>query len=245
MNRFEWAKIPAAIVGAILLVFVAQLFGYAFYQGTVFQDQKNRSPVPVYEVEGVSPFAGVQLADWQRDWPAALASNRDREQLAAFMKALNTEPEKIVVATASTGGGNSGPKVVIPLPNLLANADLAAGEKQARKCVTCHNLEKGGSNDQGPALWGIIGSQRATVSGFDYTEAMTTLGGEWTLDSIYEYLVNPRKYVPGTNMSFAGIRKDEPRANLVAYLRTLSDSPVPLPDPVEMPEEVTDATDAQ
>lgn len=240
MNRFDWAKIPTAIVGAVCLVFIAQFFGYAFYQGTVFQDQKNRAPVPAYEVEGVSPFAGVDLANWQRDWPAALASSRDREQLAAFMATLNENPDRIVVASTGAGGGASGPKVVVPLPNLLASADLEAGEKQARKCTTCHNLEKGGTNDQGPALWGIIGSQRGKVAGFDYTTAMQELGGEWTLDAIYEYLVNPRKYVPGTNMSFAGIRKDEPRANLVAYLRSLSDNPVPLPEPVELPE-VTEA----
>ncbi len=237
MNRFDWAQIPAAIVGAVILVFVANGFGYMFYE-------TDNLTIPVYEIEGVSPFADVDLANWQRDWPAALASSDDREKLAAFMKTLNDSPDKIVVATASTGGGSSGPKVVIPLANLLASADLAAGEKQARKCLTCHELEKGGDNDQGPALWGIIGSQRASVADFNYTAAMKEFGGEWTLDSIYDYLVNPRKYIPGTNMSFAGIRKDEPRANLVAYLRSLSDNPVPLSDPVEMPE-VTDATDAQ
>ncbi len=233
MYRFEWAKIPAAIIGALFLLLVARAFGFAFYP-------VEHMPTPVYQIEGVPAYADVDLASWQREWPVAPAGAREREKLAAFMRNM---PDEII--GASTASRRQGPAadVEIPLSNLLASADLTDGEKQARKCLTCHNLEKDGSNDQGPALWGIIGAGRAKVAGFDYTAAMLEFGGEWTLESMYDYLVNPRKYIPGTNMSFAGIRKDQPRANLVAYLRTLSDDPVPLPAPADIPE-ATDMTEA-
>lgn len=232
MYRFEWAKIPTAVIGALFLLLAARAFGYAFYP-------VEHLPTPVYQIEGVSPYADIDLASWQREWPGAPASARAREKLAAFMRNM---PDEIIGGTGAAR--RTGPAdVEIPLPNLLASADVTDGEKQARKCLTCHNFEKGGSNDQGPALWGIIGAERAKVAGFDYTAAMLEFGGEWTLESMYDYLVNPRKYIPGTNMSFAGIRKDRLRANLVAYLRTLSDNPVPLPSPVDIPE-ATDMTDA-
>ncbi len=116
-----------------------------------------------------------------------------------------------------------------PVLAMLAEADAEAGSKVARKCKACHSLEKGGPNKVGPPLWDIVGRPVASVEGFAYSDALRNLGGEWTYERLEAFIRSPRDVAPGTKMSFAGIRKEQDRANLLAYLRTLSDNPKPLP----------------
>lgn len=132
-------------------------------------------------------------------------------------------------AEAAAGGPAAAAKPVTPLPILLAKADVARGEKAVAKCKTCHSFEKGGPNKIGPDLYGVIGHQVAHAAGFNYSKAMKEHGGEWGFDNLNEFLTNPKKAVPGTLMNFAGIGKEEERADILAYLNTLSDSPKPLP----------------
>jgi len=179
------------------------------------------------------------LATWHRSWPGSV-SVQDRERLFAYMNDL---PEEIIGGSEGVATTAAVPKVEIPLPNLLASADVARGQDVARKCKACHTFGEGGRNQTGPNLWNIVGNPRARIAEFNYTDAMQQFGGEWSLESLFEYLVNPRKYIAGTNMSFAGLRKAGDRANLIVYLRSLSDSPVPLPASVDVPE-ATDMTDA-
>ena len=120
---------------------------------------------------------------------------------------------------------------VAPLAVLLAEGDMAAGEKVFKKCAACHTAEQGGANKVGPNLWGIVGHAPASVAGFAYSDAMSGKGGTWTLESLNEFLADPKGVVPGTKMSFAGIKKPDQRADLLLYLRSLSASPVPLPEP--------------
>lgn len=116
-----------------------------------------------------------------------------------------------------------------PIETRLASADTSRGQSETRVCMTCHTLDKGGPNKVGPNLWGVVDRPRASHPGFDYSSAMKAKGGKWTFDELDKFLTQPQGYIPGTKMTFAGIQNPEQRANLIAYLRTQSDNPVPLP----------------
>ena len=114
---------------------------------------------------------------------------------------------------------------------ILAMADPAGGERISRKCVSCHTFAEGDTTTkQGPSLWNIVGRDVASVSGYDYSSALSDLGGAWTYERLNEFIADARTYAPGTKMTFAGISDMTERAELVAFLRTLSADPVPLPD---------------
>lgn len=142
------------------------------------------------------------------------------------------------VATAPTP---SSAEPVGPIAPLMASADPAAGEGVAKKCLTCHTFDQGGANKTGPNLWNVLGGPVAHAADFAYSDAMLAHGGTWDYESINAFIAHPKEHVPGTKMQFVGIPKIQDRANLIAYLRTLSDSPQPLPEVTEMPAEDTGA----
>ncbi len=117
---------------------------------------------------------------------------------------------------------------VAAIAPLLAKADAALGKKIARKCTICHALKKGGKNKVGPALWGIVGANKARGS-FRYSRALKALGGNWDYAALDGFIKSPRAYLPGNKMTFSGIKRDGDRAALILYLRSLSDNPVALP----------------
>ncbi|MFC5586959.1 c-type cytochrome [Nitratireductor kimnyeongensis] len=108
----------------------------------------------------------------------------------------------------------------------LANADIGKGEKIFKRCVACHTIEKAGKNKLGPNLYGIVGKPVAQAEGYAYSPAMKAYGGEWTVERLDAYLLQPRTAVKGTKMAFAGLKKEEDRLNLIAYLNTFSEVPV-------------------
>ena len=117
---------------------------------------------------------------------------------------------------------------------LLASADISAGERVARRCASCHTFEEGGRNGTGPALYGVMGRDVAGVDAFRYSAAMEEYaegGTEWMYQNMYDYLENPGGYVPGTAMSFAGLRDQEDRINIIAYMRSMDSDPIALPEP--------------
>ena len=116
-----------------------------------------------------------------------------------------------------------------PIGPLLAAANVEAGKKQANKCAACHTFDKGGKSKLGPPLWDIVNRKKAATDGFNYSSALQKKDGDWNYESLNAFIVKPRSYVPGTKMVFAGIRKPSDRADLIAYLRSLSDQPKPLP----------------
>jgi cytochrome c len=112
---------------------------------------------------------------------------------------------------------------------LLAAADVASGKKLARKCSSCHSFDKGGKNKVGPNLWDIVGRDMAQVAGYNYSSALAGMGGVWDYAALDRFLTKPKEMVPGTKMSFAGVKKPAGRADLIAFLRGQSDNPPPLP----------------
>ncbi len=150
-------------------------------------------------------------------------------------------PEKpgfaIVAAEEPAAGGDkaAAAKAETPIAQLLQKADAKAGEAIFKKCQACHSGEKGGPNKVGPDLWGVVDRPVAEHEGFAYSSGMKDFskGGseKWTYDHLYHFLAAPKKFVAGTAMGFAGLPKEEDRANVIAYLRTLADTQVPLPDP--------------
>ncbi len=145
------------------------------------------------------------------------------------------EPGYLVeVASADSGHGDDTPKWVPPTDYgvLLAEADIAKGEKKSAACISCHKFEQGGGNGTGPELYNIVMRDTAGVAGFGYSAVLTAMGGQWDYAALDGFLKNPKKYAPGTAMNYAGLSKEKDRMNMIAYLRTLSPSPAALPAPL-------------
>lgn len=149
----------------------------------------------------------------------------------------NHELEKpaIKLASATTSTPAPAPKKAVAaapvqsLATLLASADAAAGKRTARKCSVCHDFSKGGPNKFGPNLWNVVGAKRARRKNYSYSKAMLAAGGTWTYKALNAFITNPRGDIKGTKMSFSGLKKAKQRANVIAFLRSLSDAPKPLP----------------
>ena len=136
----------------------------------------------------------------------------------------------IVVPKAATGTPETAPaQKEPPIAQLLATADPKRGEDSAKVCQACHTFEKGGATKVGPNLWGVVGRMRASMPGFDYSNGMKSMGGTWTVDDLYQFLAKPQAFVEGTKMTFGGLPRPQTRADVIAYLNTLSDNPAPLP----------------
>jgi len=137
--------------------------------------------------------------------------------------------EIAVEETPAAGSAQAAIPPAEPIDVRLASADLKKGEAAAKKCLACHSFEKGGPNKVGPNLYGVIGGPRAHAQGFSYSAAMKDAGGTWDFEALDKFLTNPRGEIKGTSMAFAGIKRPEERADVIAYLNSLSDNPQPLP----------------
>ena len=130
-------------------------------------------------------------------------------------------------ATATAAAPAAAPET--PLPVLLAKADAKKGEQDAKVCQTCHNFEKGAGPKIGPPLFGVVGRPVASIAGFAYSDSLKGVGGNWTYEQINKMITNPKSVAPDTKMTFPGEKDPQRRADILAYLQTLSDSPVPFP----------------
>jgi cytochrome c len=135
------------------------------------------------------------------------------------------------IAAKEAGGEKAAAKAPEqPIEALLASASVEKGQQTAKQCQACHTFEKGGPNRVGPNLWGIVGDNRGEGrGGFNFSAAMKAKGGKWTFDELNKFLTDPRAYIPGTAMTFAGLSRESQRADVIAFLDKQSDNPVPLP----------------
>ena len=120
-------------------------------------------------------------------------------------------------------------ETVVDIASLMALGNLATGEKVFKKCAACHSIIKGGKNKIGPALYNVVGRQVGGVSEYKYSKALSVYGKEWTFEELNGFLIKPAKYIKGTKMAYAGLRKEKDRASVIMYLNQNSDNPKPLP----------------
>jgi len=117
----------------------------------------------------------------------------------------------------------------IDIDALMAMGDLTHGEKVFKKCAACHSIVKGGKNNIGPALYNVVGRKVGLITDYKYSKAMSEYKKAWTFEELNGYLIKPAKWIKGTKMSFAGLRKEKDRASVILYLNQNSDNPLPLP----------------
>lgn len=144
------------------------------------------------------------------------------------------EEYKIEHQTIVTAGNNESQQkieqVALDIGALMQNASFEKGKSAAKKCIACHSFEKGGMNKVGPNLWNVVGNKKAHLgNSFNYSKAVLERGGKWGYEELFAFLKNPKAYIKGTRMAFAGISNPQEIADLVSYLRQLSDNPVALP----------------
>jgi cytochrome c len=125
--------------------------------------------------------------------------------------------------------GEGGAEAEKPIAFYLATADAAAGEQVFKKCTACHNADQGGANALGPGLYGVMGNPVGAHPGFAFTDALKSKGGSWDWETMSAWLASPKKFAPGTKMTFAGLSNPQDRANVMAFLNSRDSSPLPVP----------------
>jgi cytochrome c len=158
-------------------------------------------------------MAGVKIAD-------VMVPHQELAENAYVIKVAETTD------TAAAAPVDIGPE---PIMALLASADLGAGEKLSKKCSACHVFDAGGQNKTGPALWNAVNRPLGASEGYAYSDALAGFGGAWDYAALNAFLAKPKGYISGTKMNFAGLKKPEDRANLIAWMRTKAESPAALP----------------
>ena len=168
------------------------------------------------------------------DYLRTLSANPEPLPTEAEAAAEKAQAAKEAAAASAGAQASAAPPEAAGAPSiqpLLASADASAGQAYTKKiCVACHNFKDGGPNLVGPNLYGVFGRPRASLASYSYSSALKGHPGPWTADELNKWLYKPSAYAPGTKMAYAGINNDKSRANVIAYLHSLSANPGPLTD---------------
>ena len=148
-------------------------------------------------------------------------------------------PESSVSNSAAM---SSNPVMITPILALIVNADADAGKKLSKKCAACHSFNAGGANKVGPNLWNIVNRDMGTVENYKYSKALSAFGGKWDYSSLNQFLLKPKKYIKGTKMNYTGLKKDKDRANIILWLRSLTETPAELPSEEDIQNEKEDSS---
>ena len=136
------------------------------------------------------------------------------------------EVEQVAISSASEVKKS---EEIIDIAALMGLGEISHGEKVFKKCAACHSIVKGGKNNIGPALYNVVGRKIGVINDYKYSKALSSYGKEWTFEELNGYLTKPAKWIKGTKMAFAGLRKEKDRASIIKYLNQNSDNPLPLP----------------
>ena len=148
---------------------------------------------------------------------------------AIFYTPAPAKPGYEVAVKEEKAGGKAAKSAEVPIETLLASASVEHGAQVAKQCGACHNFQEGQGPKVGPDLYGVVGRQIASKAGFNYSAALRGKSGAWSFDELDKWLKDPRADVPGTAMTFAGLASEKQRADVIAYLNSLSKNPLPLP----------------
>lgn len=210
-------EIAVAIVFTIVVFAVVNVIG-----DLAVQPQMASAPAMTQDSEGDTAQAEESEAPEPQEAaaPAMAEPQADEPQAAAAEVAEQAQAmAETAEADAPAAAEEAAPAVVA-----AAGGDTDAGQKLfRRKCKACHTFEKGGKNLTGPNLWGVIGRERGSIDGFRYSVAMKNTGGTWTADEIKSFIAGPRSYLPDTKMTFAGLKKESDRDDIVTFLKSLQD----------------------
>ena len=173
--------------------------------------------------------------EWNKIFAAILVAGIIAS-LTGFVAKEAVHPHKLkedAIAVEGSEGGASGgsakPKLPEPILAMIADADIVRGQKVSKACAACHSFDKGGPDGTGPNLWNIVNRSKGGSGGFAYSDVMASADGVWDYQALNHFLWKPKAYMSGTKMNYIGLKKPEDRAALVAWLRTLADSPASNP----------------
>ena len=225
MDNFEMTKIAGAVLSALLLIFGTK----EIIEMRSGHDVEKAG----YSLPGTEPPAAAAKAAAQ---PAAVAAkdaaapaekkmaDAPKTDAAKAEPTAAAAPAKSEAAPAAAAAGGAG------IVALLSKANADNGKAIFGKCKSCHIAENGKPSTVGPNLWGVVNRAKGTLAGYaNYSEGMKAKGGNWTFEDLSSFLTNPKAYVTGTKMGFAGLTEAADRADVIAYLATLADTPVALP----------------
>lgn len=185
----------------------------------LYMHSLSDDPQPLPEPEAVAAEEPAEEVP-QGEEPAATDGEDAPAEAEETLPADGEEAQQAAAAAPAVDG---------EVATLVAAADPADGERAAHACVACHSFEQGGPTKLGPPLWDIVGHDIAAIEGFNYSPALADMEGAWGYEALDHFIENPREFAPGTRMAFAGVRQPEQRAAIIAYLRSLSENPQPLP----------------
>ncbi|HKX80289.1 MAG TPA: cytochrome c family protein [Novosphingobium sp.] len=216
-RRLFWLTAGGCVAGWILIAWTLNWF-----TGQLAAESGSNSVRLAYKPVSDMP-PPVDLASVQRGWPDSLDQQQSR-RLQGYLHDIEGQAPP-PAATAPQPAATP----ELDLGTLLANADAKTGKAKAQVCMSCHDLSSGGPNRVGPNLWQVVGRDIASRPGFTYSPAMTGRQGSWTYDMLDDFLARPARTVPGTKMTFAGLRRPEDRAAVIRFLATLGTNPPPFP----------------